>query len=74
MVYYESEDYQVKSLSKLLDIYYSSVGINSVLLLNVPPDTCRLINEIDARRLRKLGKVLYEIFDETEIYQNTNFF
>jgi len=47
--YHEAEDTKVKSPEKLLDIYYSSVGRNSVLLLNIPPDKRGLINEQDQK-------------------------
>jgi alpha-L-fucosidase len=62
--YHASQDDKVKSLEKLLDIYFSSVGRNSLLLLNIPPDRRGLIHENDAKRLRELRKVLGEIFDE----------
>lgn len=62
--YHEREDDQVKSLSKMLDIYYSSVGRNSLLLLNIPPDKRGLIHENDARRLRELRDVLDQTFDK----------
>jgi alpha-L-fucosidase len=62
--YHASQDDQVKSLEKLLDIYFCSVGRNSLLLLNIPPNRQGLIHENDARRLRQLRNVLDEIFDE----------
>jgi alpha-L-fucosidase len=60
--YHANQDAEVKSLPQLLDIYYQSVGRNSVLLLNIPPDRRGLIHENDARRLRELGNVLDETF------------
>ena len=38
--------------SRLMDIYFSSVGRNSVLLLNIPPDKDGLISDADIRSLR----------------------
>lgn len=49
--YHESE--QPKSLRQLVDIYLSSVGRNSVLLLNIPPDTNGRIADADVARLRE---------------------
>lgn len=62
--YHESQDDKVKSLDKLLDIYYSSVGRNSVLLLNIPPDRRGLIHQNDANRLREFREVLDKTFKE----------
>ena len=62
--YHASQDDKVKLLEKLLDIYYSSVGRNSLLLLNLPPDQRGLIHENDVKRLRELRNVLDATFDE----------
>ncbi len=62
--YHAAQDLQVKSLSHLLDIYYRSVGRNSVLLLNVPPDRRGLFHENDVARLRELRAVLDATFAE----------
>lgn len=59
-----SENGQVKTAAKLLQIYYTSVGRNSVLLLNVPPDTTGRINPLDSARLMELRTVLDDIFKE----------
>jgi alpha-L-fucosidase len=52
--YHASQDSKVKSLAKLIDIYFKSVGRNSVLLLNIPPDRRGLIHENDHARLKEL--------------------
>jgi len=62
--YHAGQDDEVKSVEKLLDIYFSSVGYNSVLLLNLPPDKRGLIHENDVQRLREFHKALDAIFDE----------
>ena len=46
-------DQQPKSVAQLTDIYFRSVGRNSVLLLNVPPDTDGLLPAADVTRLRE---------------------
>ena len=60
--YHPDQDDKVKSVEKLLDIYYSSVGKNSLLLLNIPPDTRGLIHENDAAILKKWRETLDETF------------
>jgi len=62
--YHAKEDDKVKSVEKLLEIYFTSVGRNSVLLLNLPPDRRGLIHENDVQRLRDLRQVLDAIFAE----------
>lgn len=60
--YHPSEDRNVKSPEKLLDIYFNSVGKNSVLLMNIPPDRDGLINEKDATILKVFKNSLDQIF------------
>lgn len=60
--YHPYQDSQVRSLENLVDIYYQSVGRNSVLLLNIPPDTRGLIHEIDAGRIKDLRRYIDETF------------
>ncbi len=60
--YHESEDSQVKTPSKLLDIYYNSVGRNAVLLLNVPPDRNGLIHDNDVNSLMEMRRILNVTF------------
>ena len=61
-MYYKDDDDKVKTVEKLLDIYYSSVGRNGVFLLNFPPDTRGLIHETDALRARQFRAVLDATF------------
>ena len=56
------QDKQVKSLNHLTDIYFKSVGYNSVLLLNIPPDLRGLINENDVQRLKEFSSYLKKTF------------
>jgi alpha-L-fucosidase len=50
--YHAAEDTKVKTPQQLMDIYFSSVGRNSVLLLNIPPDRDGLISPADLRSLQ----------------------
>lgn len=65
--YHKSQDGEVKSLKHLTDIYFQSVGYNSVLLLNIPPDTRGLINEADVSRLKEFKAYLDEAFAENKV-------
>lgn len=61
--YRTSEDGHVKSLSKLMDTYYKSVGRNSTLLLNFPIMPNGMISPIDSARGVAFNKMVHEIFD-----------
>ncbi|NLY24842.1 MAG: alpha-1,3/4-fucosidase [Bacteroidales bacterium] len=65
--YHPEQDEQVKTLRQLVDIYYQSVGMNSVLLLNVPPDTRGRLHEVDVERLRKFGAYISNTFNNEKI-------
>ncbi|MEK7270964.1 MAG: alpha-L-fucosidase, partial [Planctomycetota bacterium] len=60
--YHASEDLKVKSVETLVDIYYKSIGRNTVLLLNVPPDRRGLIHEVDSARLREFRAAIDRTF------------
>ena len=51
-----------KSVQELLRIYYNSVGRNSLLLLNVPPDTRGRIDPVDSLRLMEFKAALDAVF------------
>ena len=61
--YHPTEDGHVKSLSKLMDTYYKSVGRNSTLLLNFPIMPNGLISPIDSLRGTVFANMVHEIFD-----------
>jgi alpha-L-fucosidase len=61
--YHKDEDELVKSPFKLVDIYYNSVGLNGVLLLNVPPDKNGLIHQNDIKSLQGMRYILDETFN-----------
>jgi alpha-L-fucosidase len=60
--YHPEQDDKVKTPEKLLDIYYSSVGRNSVLLLNIPPDKRGIIHENDVAILKAWKKAITATF------------
>lgn len=60
--YHASEDLQVHSLERMLDMYYRSVGRNNVLLLNLPPDRRGVIHEHDVLCLREMRQRLDATF------------
>tara|TARA_Y100001980_G_C14556826_1_gene350842 strand:- start:10940 stop:12457 length:1518 start_codon:yes stop_codon:yes gene_type:complete len=62
--YHPREDSLVKTPEKLVDIYYSSVGMNSLLLLNLPPDRRGVIHENDIRSVMGMRRILDETFSE----------
>ena len=56
--YHAAEDSLVKSPERLFDIYLTSVGRGSTLLLNIPPDTRGLFHEKDAEALKVFKQLL----------------
>lgn len=60
--YSPATDDKVKTLSQLLGIYYTSVGRNANLLLNVPVSRTGQIHPTDSTRLMELRKVVDATF------------
>lgn len=54
--YHESDDDTVRSADELFDIWCKSVGGNSTLLLNVPPNSHGLIADVDVKVLQEFGQ------------------
>jgi alpha-L-fucosidase len=62
--YHETENEHVKSLSKLMDTYYKSVGRNSTLLLNFPIAPNGRIHPNDSLRGIAFKKMIDEVFKD----------
>ena len=62
--YHADEDGRVRSTDTLIDIWYRTVGGNSTLLLNIPPDRRGLFHETDVQRLREMGEYIRKTFAE----------
>lgn len=60
--YSPSTDDKVKTVEELVDIYHTSIGRNSNLLLNVPPNREGRISPIDSLRLMEFKKAIDESF------------
>lgn len=65
--WHENENGKVKSLKHLADIYFQSVGYNSVLLLNIPPDRRGHINEADVARLKEFAAYRRQVFADNRV-------
>lgn len=62
--YHSKEDSLVKSPEQLFEIYLSSVGRGSTLLLNIPPDQRGLFHEKDIQSLKGYKKILEREFSK----------
>lgn len=60
--YHASEDEKVRTPENLTELWFRSVGGNSTLLLNIPPDRRGLFHENDVRALGEMGENLRRIF------------
>jgi alpha-L-fucosidase len=61
--WHPAEDGQVRDADNLLELYFTSVGRNSKLLLNVPPTTQGLLHDTDVARLNDFAARRHRIFD-----------
>lgn len=60
--YHPREDHQVKSLARLVQTYYESIGRNGSFLLNLPVDTRGLVHETDEKQLLALKRQIDKDF------------
>jgi len=62
--HHAAEDGRVKSVDDLVSIFYTSVGHNSKLLLNVPPTREGVLHDTDVARLASTRSALDSMFAE----------
>lgn len=60
--YHPAQDDRVRTIDDLVDIFFTSVGRNSKLLLNVPPNRAGLLPEVDVTRLAGMHTRLSAMF------------
>ncbi len=60
--WHKKEDDRLRTADNLIDLYFQSVGRNSLLLLNVPPNDQGLLSEKDVTRLAEFRARLDAIF------------
>ena len=60
--WHPAEDARVKTVHELEELYFSSVGRNANLLLNVPPTADGLLHQMDVERLAAFGARMHERF------------
>ena len=61
--WHPAENDRVRPVENLVDLYFTSVGRNSKLLLNVPPTRDGLLHETDVSRLAGMRDALRSLFD-----------
>jgi alpha-L-fucosidase len=61
--YHRAQDAQVRSPANLVDLYFSSVGRNGKLLLNVPPTRDGVLAVTDVDHLNQMQAQLRDLFD-----------
>lgn len=60
--WHASENSQVKTVDQLVSLYFDSVGRNSLLRLNVPPDTRGLFADADVEALNGFGAAISALY------------
>jgi alpha-L-fucosidase len=60
--WHAAEDGQVKTVDELVGLYLDTVGRNSLLRLNVPPDTRGLLPDPDVAALNQLGAAIAALY------------
>jgi alpha-L-fucosidase len=67
--HHTAENDKVRSVDNLVDLYFTSVGRNSKLLLNVPPTKAGLLHDTDVARLAGMRAKLDSTFARDHVSQ-----
>lgn len=70
--YSDSDEHTVKSLGRLMGLYYYSVGRGANLLINIGPDRKGLLPQKDTQRLLEFGREIRRRFS-TPVLEISNF-
>ena len=65
--YHPKEDSKVKTSKELMNIYFSSVGRNGVLLLNIPPNKNGLVSDADVKNLKEWKSKFDATFNDNKL-------
>jgi alpha-L-fucosidase len=65
--YHPAEDAKVKSGAELVQLYLTSVGRNSKLLLNVPPTRAGLLHDTDVARLPEIRRGIAKLTEGGDV-------
>ncbi|MEA2695849.1 MAG: alpha-L-fucosidase [Myxococcales bacterium] len=60
--WHATEDTHLKTMTQLLDLYYNSVGRNSLLRLNVPPTAQGVLADPDVAQMKQFGDAIQSIY------------
>ncbi len=60
--YHENQDDEVKSVKKLVDIWFKSIGRSCMMLLNFPPDRRGLLPQIDIDHAIEADRIIKQTF------------
>ena len=70
--WHENENNKVRSPQNLVNLYYQSVGRNSLLLLNIPPNKEGLLEAADIKAIKDFRTILNETFKTNLAKNHTN--
>ena len=71
--YHPEQDEKIRTVDNLVELYFKSVGRNSLLLLNLPITPDGLIHPLDAARVTEWREVLNGMFEKNLIDENSTF-